>query len=335
MSSSTIPTPPRVRRGAAGLVGLAVSVVAVIVLLASPALAAVAAIGLGTASSFAVLAGSGVTNTGATTITGDVGTHPTPAMTGFDTVVLTGTNHGADAVTQQAKSDLVTAYNQAASGPATSVATELGGTTLTPGVYHGDTVGVTGTLTLDTQGDPDAVFVFQAASTLITASASRVVVLGGATACNVFWQVGSSATLGTDSSLIGTVMAETSITANNAATLVGRLLAKNGAVTLDHNTITIPTCAASAATPSQAATTGLSEPVTTSVPGASTNTALATPGRPSLPARPGLARTGSTDVLPLAGGLAIAFGLLLLRLAQPAVALAHSPARNVTTGRRS
>ena len=209
----------------------------------TPVHAAVATIGLGTAASFAVLAGAGITNTGPSTVNGDIGTFPTPSETGFGTLTLNGTDHAADAVTQQAKNDLTTAYNQAAgSGPATAVATELGGTTLTPGVYNSPTLAITGTLTLDTLGDPSAVFVFQASSTLITATASSVIVLNGGTACNVFWQVGSSATLGTGSTLIGSLLTTTSITANTGATIQGRLLASNGAVTLDTNTISRPAC---------------------------------------------------------------------------------------------
>jgi hypothetical protein len=310
-------------------------------LVATPAGAAATAIDLGTASSFAVLAGSGITNTGATTITGDVGTFPTPAMTGLNTVVLTGANHADDAVTQQAKVDLTTGYNQAAaSGPPTLVATELGNTTLTPGVYQSGTLGITGTLTLDTQGNPDAVFVFQAASTLITASASTVVILGGATACNVFWQVGSSATLGSDSLLVGSVLAETSITANDGATIQGRLLARNGAVTLQHNTITTRTCAAitGAATPAvgtgggavpAAASSG--SPTSAGTPRGS-STATATPVTTGTPSggsitnvsRPDLPRTGLTDWLPLSGALAIALGLLLTRLAAPRAVEIHA-----------
>lgn len=229
---------------AAGAVLLAVAVTLVHPVATS---AATPTIGLGAASSFAVLAGSGITNTGPSTVTGDIGTFPTPAETGFGTLTLNGTNHGADAVTQQAKTDLTTAYNQAAgSGPATAIPTELGGTTVTPGVYNSPTLAITGTLTLNALGDPSAVFVFQASSTLITAAASSVVVLNGGTACNVFWQVGSSATLGTGSSLIGSVLAATSITANTGARVQGRLLASNGAVTLDTNTITRPSCPSSA-----------------------------------------------------------------------------------------
>jgi hypothetical protein len=212
----------------------------------SPASAqsAQAPVGLGTAGSFAVLAGSTVTNTGPSVISGDVGVSPGSAITGFPPgIVVNGVFHAADAVAAQAQADLTTAYNDAAGrSPVTAVGPELGGLTLAPGVYGGGTLELTGTLTLDAEGDPEAVFIFQAASTLITASSSSVDLINGADPCNVFWQVGSSATLGTDSDFVGTVMALTSITAETGATVEGRLLARNGAVTLDTNRITRPEC---------------------------------------------------------------------------------------------
>src|SRR5438105_4596449 len=203
-------SPERSRRKVPRIASLAV-VAGVAVLLLPGASVAAPAVGLGTADSFAVLGGSGITNTGPTTITGDVGTFPDPAETGFGSVTLNGTDHADDAVTQQAKDDLVTAYDLAAgSGPPTPVPTgELGGLTLTPGVYNSATLQITGTLTLDTLGDPAAVFIFQSGATLVTASNSAVVVLNGGTACNVFWQLTSSATLGTGSHLIGSVLALT------------------------------------------------------------------------------------------------------------------------------
>jgi uncharacterized repeat protein (TIGR01451 family) len=204
-------------------------------------------VNLGTANSFAVLAGSGITNTGPTTIIGDVGTFPITSETGFGSVTLIGTNHAGDAVTQQAKTDLTTAYNDAAGRiPAIVVAGDLGGLTLVPGVYKStSSLGITGILTLDAQGDPNAVFIFQMGSTLTTASGSSVNLINGAQACNVFWQVGSSATLGTGSTFRGNILALASITATTAVTVDGRLLASVGAVTLDTNTITISTCAVS------------------------------------------------------------------------------------------
>jgi hypothetical protein len=204
---------------------------------------------------FAVLAGAGITNTGATTITGitgDVGSYPTLTQTGFSgantVTIVGGTNHFGDGTTQGAKTDLVTAYNVAAGRGATQVATELGGQSLTAGVYNSaaGTFGITGTLTLN--GGLNDVFIFKAASTLITAAGApglpaSLVVLNGIQPCNVFWQVGSSATLGTYSVFQGNILALTSITATTGAKVTGRLLARDGAVTLDTNTITASACA--------------------------------------------------------------------------------------------
>ena len=210
-----------------------------------PVAAPVSLVPFGTADSFAVLAGSAITNTGPTTIFGDLGTFPTPAITGIPTLTMNGINHGGDAVTQLAKTDLVTAYDAAVALTSTSTigTVDIGGRTLTPGVYNsGSSIGLTGTLTLDGGGDPNAVFVFQAGSTLTTASASQVVLINGAQSCNVFWQVGSSATLGTGSTFRGTILALTSITVTTGVTVDGRVLARNGAVTLDTDTITKPSC---------------------------------------------------------------------------------------------
>jgi uncharacterized repeat protein (TIGR01451 family) len=207
----------------------------------SSASAATAPVPLGTAANFAVLAGSTVTNTGPTTINGDLGLSPGTSVTGFPPGRVNGALHVADSVAVQAKADLTAAYNNAAGRPVTAtVPVELGGTTLTPGVYHSaaGTFGITGTLTLDAQGDPNAVFIFQAASTLITAASSNVTLINGAQASNVFWVVGSSATLGTNSTLRGTVMALASITVTTGTSIDGRALARNGAVTLDTNTVT-------------------------------------------------------------------------------------------------
>lgn len=206
---------------------------------------AATSVGLGTSNSFAILAGAGITNTGSTTITGNIGTFPTTSITGYGSITQTGTNNAGNSVTQGAKNDLVTAYNNAAGQSVSStVPTELGGTTKTAGVYDSEagTFGITGTLTLDGQGNADSVFIFKTASTLITASSSRVVLTNGAQACNVFWQVGSSATLGSGASFTGNILALTSITLNTGATVNGRVLARNGAVTLDTNTVAISIC---------------------------------------------------------------------------------------------
>ncbi|MEO6988593.1 MAG: ice-binding family protein, partial [Aquihabitans sp.] len=205
--------------------------------------AATPPVGLGTATGYAVLAGSTITNTGNSVVNGDLGLSPGTAVTGFPPGVLNGVEHTADAEALQAKSDLSVAYDDAAGRtPATSVAAELGGNTFAPGVYVGNTLGLTGTVTLDAGGDPDAVFVFQTNTTLITASNSSVVLLGDANVCNIYWQVGSSATLGTDTNFVGTIMASESISANTGAVVEGRLLALNGAVTLDDNVIDRPMC---------------------------------------------------------------------------------------------
>jgi hypothetical protein len=213
------------------------------------------AISLGTADNFAVLAGSAVTSTGNTVISGgNVGLSPNTAssITGFPPGIVNApyTIQAANGVTLQAQSDLTTAYNTAAGLAPTHNLTgsDLGGLTLTPGVYFfSSSAQLTGMLTLDNQGIDDALFVFQIGSTLTTASGSSVVTIndGGQTldGCNVFWQVGSSATLGTTTAFEGNILALTSITADTGATdLSGRLLARNGAVTLDDNTIDVPDC---------------------------------------------------------------------------------------------
>jgi len=212
-------------------------------------------VNLGTASSFGVLAGSTITNTGPTTINGsaggDIGLHPgdDPEMETFpgqEQVTLTGTVHLFDAVAQQAKADLLIAYNDAAGRISDeTIAADLGGRTLTPGVYtSASSIGVTGVLILDAENDPNAVFIFQAGSTLTTASNSEIRLINDAQACNVFWQVGSSATLGTDSYFVGQILASESITATTGVEVHGQLLAMNGAVTLDTNLITNDACTA-------------------------------------------------------------------------------------------
>jgi Ice-binding-like len=206
-----------------------------------------APVDLGTAQSFAVLAGQGVTNTGPTVVDGDLGTHPNPAVGGFPPGTVTGATHQADAVALQAQSDLTTAYNDAAGRtPVTTIATELGGTTLTPGVYNSlsGTFQITGTLTLDAQGDPDGVFIFQMASTLVTADSSDVNLIGSASPCNVWWQVGSSATLGTNSNFAGNVLALTSIQVLTNVVVDGRVLARNASVSLDNDNIDASGCIA-------------------------------------------------------------------------------------------
>lgn len=200
---------------------------------------------LGTAQNFAVLGGSTVTNTGPTIIDGDLGVSPGTAITGFPPGTVNGTIHAADAVAAQAQNDVTTAYN-ALAGTACNVnltGQDLGGLTLTPGVYcFSSSAQLTGTLTLNAQGNPDAVFIFQIGSALTTASNSSVSVINGGQNCNVFWQIGSSATLGTNTQFVGNILALTSITLQTGTTLAGRALARNGAVTMDSNTVSRSLC---------------------------------------------------------------------------------------------
>lgn len=218
-------------------------------------------VNLGSTSSFAVLAGSAITNTGATIINGDaggdVGMSPggIAAFTGQASATISGAVHIADPIAVTAKNDLTTAYNDAAGrSNVTRISTELGGTTLTPGTYDSasGTFEITGTLTLDAQGDTEGVFIFKTASTLKTATGSNINLINGARYCRTFWQVGSSATLGVNSHFVGHIFALTSITANNGATVQGQLLARNGAVTLENNTITNGACLVTPHTPAQA-----------------------------------------------------------------------------------
>jgi hypothetical protein len=214
----------------------------------SPALAATAP-SLGSALSFAVLGASAVTNTGSSIVRGDLGVNPGTAVSGFPPGLVYGTLHVADGVALNAQNSVIAAWNNLTGQACDSDLTgqDLGGMTLTPGVYCFDTSAqLTGTLTLDGQGDPNAVFVFKTGSTITTASAASVAMINSASACNVFWQVGSSATLGTTTSFAGNVLALASISMNNGATLTGRALARTGAVTMIANTISAVECGAPA-----------------------------------------------------------------------------------------
>jgi Ice-binding-like len=222
-----------------------------VVLLASSAFAkspgANVAINLGTATNFGLLAGSGVTNaSAATSITGDVGSSPTPAVTGLIATQVHGTLYTAsNPATAQAQADLIVGYNAAAGAPCNTdlTGTDLGGLTLVPGVYcfSSDAL-LTGTLTLDGQGNANAQWVFQIGSTLTTATNSTVLLINHAINCNVFWQVGSSATIQTGNTFVGNIMALTSITLDGG-TLNGRALARNGAVTISsQETVTAIPC---------------------------------------------------------------------------------------------
>ena len=249
------------------LTALFATLLSAAVAMASPG--AQTAPGLGSAASFAVLGGQTVTNTGPTTIFGDLGVSPGSAITGFPPGSVTGgATHAADAVALQAQSDVTTAYNALTSEPCTGTNVALSGATLTPGVYcYTSSAQLTGALTLNAQGNAAAVFIFKTVSELTTASNSSVSVINGGTACNVFWQVGSSATVGTTTQFVGNILALTSIALQTGASVSGRALARNGAVTMDTNNVTILGCPGAPAAPTTPTTpTGPGFPSTGGAP---------------------------------------------------------------------
>jgi type VI secretion system secreted protein VgrG len=258
-----------------------VAIISIFVFTGRSASNAVSIVLLGNSSNFAVLAGSGITNTGATTVSGtaggDMGSSPTPAFTGEASVTTTGTKYlAAEAIVGGAKAALDTAYLDAAGRASTSaIATDLGGQTLVGGVYTGaSSVGLTGTLILDGANNPDSVWIFQTGSTLITASSSVVSLINGAQACNVFWQVGSSMTLGTGSNFVGHVFAQTTITDDGGSTVNGQLLARDAAVNLNNTTIINDACV----TPSPSPTPTVSAtPPSSGGSGGDTSTPTPTP----------------------------------------------------------
>ena len=201
---------------------------------------------LGTACTYGILGGSTVTNLGPSNVTGDIGVWPGTAITGFPPGTLTGTEHAGDAVAQTAQGDLTAAYDYAAGAPGGAVLpADIGGETLPPGVYKTTSaqpsLGITGNLTLS--GNANGVWIFQIVSTLTTAANnSQVILAGGAVSEHVYWQVGSSATLGTTTTFAGTIMAQASVSLDTGATLNGRALARTGAVTMLSNPVNVPPC---------------------------------------------------------------------------------------------
>jgi len=254
------------------LVLLVTFVFAFSMLVGTTSLAAQPPVNLGLTSTYAILAGTTITNTGTSVINGDaggdVGLYDGTAFPGQAGVTISGAVHLGDSVALAAKNALLTAYNDAdGRTPVTTIPAELGGLTLNPGVYVAEQgyFQITGTLTLDALGDPDGVFIFKTDSTLITASASNIALLGSARYCRIFWKVGSSATLGTNSHFVGHIFALTSIAAQTGATIQGQLLARNGEVTLDTNTITNGLCAAAVVSPTPEVSSSPS-PVVTRAP---------------------------------------------------------------------
>jgi hypothetical protein len=300
------------RRMGAVVIAFATAAAALLTVGNSANAAIVPTVPLATAANYAVLGGSTVTNTGPTTLNGSLGLSPGTAITGFPPgqVVPPGVTDATNAAAAQAQSDLTAAYVDAAGRPIDATTTaDLANLTLQGGVYAGPSKGalsLTGPLTLDGAGDPNSVFIFQTDSTLTTGSASTVTLINGALECNVFWQVGSSATLGTGSDFTGNILALTSITVTTDVTVHGRALARNGAVTLDTDTFTAPTCATQippTTTTTAAATTTSAAPVATTTPPVTTVTTL--PAAAPIGALP---PTGSPIGPPL---LVVAFALLL------------------------
>ncbi|MCU1546686.1 MAG: hypothetical protein JWP30_1786 [Homoserinimonas sp.] len=274
--------------------------------------AAEASITLGTAESYSVLGASAVTNTGESVLTGDLGLAPGtgtgPTITGFPPGLVLGATHDTDDAAFQAQLDLGRAYDEADTRAGTALESpELGNRSFGPGVYDGGALSITGNLTL--VGDANSIFIFRAASSLVTESGSTVT-LDGVSPCNVYWRVVSSATLGTGSTFVGTVMASASITATTGANVAGRLLARNGAVTLDTNNIQAPT-GCRTITGEEGAPGGASADggATTDAPTSGTPTSNTPVAAPELPP------TGAAMASPLAAGtLLIAGGAVLFLL---------------------
>jgi hypothetical protein len=271
-----------------------------------PSVASASAVNLETASPFVVLGGSTVTNTGASVLNGDLGVATGTSLTGFGLpAVVNGATHDDDSVAALAQGDLTAAYTTAASQAVSPgdvlTGQDLGGLTLTPGAYSfSSSAGLTGALTLNGEGNPNAQFVFEVGSTLTTAAASSVVLINGASPCDVYWQIGSSATLGSASAFQGNVMASDSISLNSGVSVQGRLLARTGAVTLNDDTINNAICSSSTPTP-----TGTGTPTSSGTPGPATaptptSTSASAPTSTGTPSQNPVATTGPAHTAPAA-----------------------------------
>jgi Ice-binding-like len=304
-------------RSAPGIVrGAGMAVALSIGLLAVPSAARAAGpspVTLGLASPFAVLAGSpAITSTGPTLVTGEMGIDPYPTVAGFPSGQVVGEIHRADRVAAAAKRDLEVAYRDAAERWPTATLGTLGGLTLTSGVYAASdaTLDLTGTLTLDGAGDPNSVWIFQSATDLVTASSSAVRLVNGAQACNVFWQVTGSATLGAGSTIVGTILAATSIALQSNVTLAGRALALSGTVAMIDAVVTGPGCAIPLGR-AQASTTA---PATTTAPDlAPLNVSYQVAGR----TMPDVNTAGSPPVVPAAIVLIVLVAMVLAEANKP------------------
>ena len=297
----------------------------------SASAAIVPTVPLGTSANYAVLGASTVTNTGNSVLNRSLGLWPGTSITGFPPGIVNapGTVDNTNAAAQQAQSDLTLAYvNAAGRSVDATTAADLANLQLGPGVYSGPSKGallLSGPLVLDGGGNLDAVFIFQTDSTLTTGSSSTVSLINGAQACNVFWQIGSSATLGTSSTFVGNILAMQSITVTTGVTVHGRALARNAAVTLDTDVFTSSGCAQAAATTTTtvAPGTATTQPgaIAPGAPGASgtpgTPTAVTTPGQrvnaPGTPGTPGVPGVRLPDTgAPVRVPVLLAIGLLAL-----------------------
>lgn len=234
----------------------------------------------GDASNFAVLGSSTVTNTHYSVINGDLGLYPGTSVTGFPPGVVNGTNHITDGAAAAAKISAQAVYDCLLALPnPTRLLADIGGTTVTAGIYDfASSVGVTGTLTLDGEGDPNAIFVFQIPSTFIPATYAVIQVTNSAQPCNVYWLVGSSATLSVGSTTVGNIIAVASVTLNTHAILTGRAFALTAAVTMDTNTITRCECSVNPCYMYTTTTTTVAPTTTTTTTGAATTTTSTTIG---------------------------------------------------------